>query len=185
MAQNRDNGGSEDAGGADGGGAGGACGVAGEGGGGIGENAGGVGGNAGKNVGGGVSLARRVAAMFYDALFVFAVLALASLPWSVAGITPEHPLYPVYMVFLYALIAGYFTWFWTHGGQTPGMKTWKILLVADGGGAVGWHTALLRFAAAMLSLGALGLGFIAALFNDERLAWHDRLSASRLVASDK
>lgn len=153
MAQNRDNGAS--------------------------EGAGGVGGDVGA-----VSLARRFGAMFYDALFVFAVLALASLPWSVAGITPEHPLYPAYMAFLYALIAGYFTGFWIRGGQTPGMKTWKIRLVADGGGNINWRTALLRFAAAMLSLGALGLGFIAALFNDERLAWHDRLSASRLAASD-
>jgi len=122
--------------------------------------------------------------MFYDALFVFAILALASLPWSVAGITPEHPLYPVYAAFLYALIAAYFTGFWTRGGQTPGMKTWKVRVVADGGGPVGWRTALLRFAAAMLSLAAFGLGYAAALFHSERLAWHDRLSASRLVASD-
>jgi len=168
MAQNRD----KDAGGGGSEGAGD----------GIGGASGGV-----RGIGGGVrgvGLARRAAAMFYDALFVFAVLALASLPWSIAGITPEHPLYPVYAAFLYALIAAYFTWFWTHGGQTPGMKTWKIRVVADGGGNVNWRTALLRFAAAMLSLAALGLGFVAALFSSERLAWHDRLSASRLVASN-
>jgi len=145
----------------------------------------GIQGNAGDGGGvRGVGLARRAGAMFYDALFVLAILVLASLPWSIAGITPEHPLYPVYAVFMYALIAAYFTAFWKRGGQTPGMKTWKIRLVADGGGAVSWHTALLRCAAAMLSLAAFGLGYAAALFNDERLAWHDRLSASRLVASD-
>ena len=132
----------------------------------------------------GIGLPRRIGAMFYDAILVLAILLLASLPWSIAGVTPEHPLYPAYAVCLYGIVAAYFTWFWTHGGQTPGMKTWKIRIVADDDETVGWRTALVRFASAILSLGALGLGFAAALLNDERLTWHDRLSASRLVASE-
>ena len=126
-------------------------------------------------------LARRFAAIAYDAILVTAVLLLASLPWAIAGVTLRHALYPLYIAYVYALAALYFTWFWTHGGQTPGMKIWHIRVVGDDGEAIGWRVALARSAAALLSWAPLGGGFLWAIFDDRRRTWHDRLSGSRLI----
>ena len=106
---------------------------------------------------------------------------LASLPWAIAGVTPRHALYPLHVAYVYALAVFYFAWFWTHGGQTPGMKIWRICVVGDDGKAIGWRTALVRSAAAVLSWAPLAGGFLWAIFDDRRLAWHDRLSGSRLI----
>jgi uncharacterized RDD family membrane protein YckC len=75
----------------------------------------------------------------------------------------------------------FFTWFWVHGGQTLGMKAWRLRLVGPGGAAVGWRTALIRFAAGVLSALPAGLGLWWAALDRERRAWHDRLSGTRLL----
>lgn len=126
-------------------------------------------------------MARRLAAIAYDTILVAALLLIASLPWAVAGVTPRHALYPLHVACIYALAVFYFAWFWTHGGQTPGMKIWRICVVGDDGETVGWRAALVRSAAALLSWAPLGGGFIWAIFDDRRLTWHDRLSKSRIV----
>ena len=129
----------------------------------------------------GPGLARRLAAIAYDTILVTAVVLLASLPWAVAGVTPHHALYPLHVAYVYALAVFYFAWFWTHGGQTPGMKIWHIRVVGDDGEAIGWRTALVRSVAAALSWAPLAGGFLWAIFDNRRLAWHDRLSASHLI----
>ncbi len=75
----------------------------------------------------------------------------------------------------------FFAGFWTHGGQTLGMRAWRIRLVGRGGGRVSWGQATLRFFAAIVSWLALGLGFLWALVDRERHAWHDRCSGTRLI----
>ena len=129
----------------------------------------------------GPGLARRLAAIAYDTILVTAALLLTSLPWAIAGVTPHHALYPLHVAYVYALAVFYFAWFWTHGGQTPGMKIWHIRVVGDDGEAIGWRTALVRSVAAVLSWAPLAGGFLWAIFDDRRLAWHDRLSGSRLI----
>ena len=126
-------------------------------------------------------LARRLAAIAYDTILVAAALLLASLPWAIAGVTPGHALYPLHVAFIYALAVLYFTWFWTHGGQTPGMKIWHLRVIGDDGEAIGWRVALVRTAAAVLSWAPLAGGFLWAIFDDRRRTWHDRLSGSRLI----
>jgi uncharacterized RDD family membrane protein YckC len=44
----------------------------------------------------------------------------------------------------------FFGWFWTHGGQTLGMRAWKIRLQRTDGEGLGWWQALLRFFLASL-----------------------------------
>ena len=88
-----------------------------------------------------------------------------------------------YQAYLLALSFLYFGWFWTHGGQTLGMRAWRLRLqvCAHAAGPVPWRRALARFLAAGLSWAALGLGFAWALWDRERLTWHDRLSGTMLV----
>ena len=75
----------------------------------------------------------------------------------------------------------YATASWRHGGQTLGMRPWKLKVVAANGGTPSWRAAWLRYAVGTLSLLLAGAGFWWAWFDRGKLAWHDRFSATRLV----
>ena len=128
---------------------------------------------------------RRLVAITYDTLLLVAVLFVATaivLPFTGGeAIRPHHPLYTAY---LWLVAFAYFGWCWTHGGQTLGMRTWHIRVVTADGGAAGWHQALLRFLGALLAWVPLGAGYLWVLVDRERLAWHDRISGTKLIKVD-
>jgi len=85
---------------------------------------------------------------------------------------------------LVAAAGTYFVFFWTRGGQTLPMKTWRIRLVrAEGGGPVHAGRALHRYALALLGTLAVGLGFAWALVDRDRQFLHDRLAGTALVSA--
>jgi uncharacterized RDD family membrane protein YckC len=53
------------------------------------------------------------------------------------------------------------------------------------GADLDWPVALLRFAAALVSLATVGLGFLWILVDPEKLAWHDRIAGTRVVVLPK
>lgn len=81
--------------------------------------------------------------------------------------------------------AAYFVVSWMRGGQTVGMKPWRLRVVGADGGAIDFRRALLRFAVALVSLAALGLGFLWCLIDRERRAWHDIAAGTLLVRVEK
>lgn len=128
------------------------------------------------------SLYRRLAAAFYDAIALAAIWFFATLA-IVLILKGEaiHPGNPFFMFYLLATAYAYFGFCWTRGGQTLGMKAWKIAVVANHRDRpVDWKCAAVRFVAAALSWAALGLGFGWALIDRERRTWHDRISNSHL-----
>jgi uncharacterized RDD family membrane protein YckC len=78
-------------------------------------------------------------------------------------------------------IVGFHIWFWSHGGQSLGMRAWRLQVVRDDGLPLGFKDALKRYLAAIISALPLGLGFIWSLFDAQRLTWHDHWSKTRLV----
>ncbi|MGN6521378.1 MAG: RDD family protein [Dokdonella sp.] len=84
-------------------------------------------------------------------------------------------------VALLAVTAGYFVLSWVRGGQTIGMRAWRLRVVSADGAPLRWPRALLRFALALVSLLAFGLGFFWCLFERERRGWHDLGSRSAVV----
>jgi uncharacterized RDD family membrane protein YckC len=74
---------------------------------------------------------------------------------------------------LLAVSAAYFVLSWSRGGQTIGMRAWRVRVVAADGSALPWPRALLRFAVALVSLLAFGLGFFWCLMDRQRRGWHD------------
>lgn len=125
-------------------------------------------------------LARRLAAIFYDVLLLIGVMFFASLPVTVASGEAIHSGSVGFQLYLLAIIYVYLAWQWTHGGQTLGMKAWRLRLVTSAGNAVDWPDTLRRFFAALLSVASLGLGYLWLLFDKDRLSWHDRLSGTRM-----
>ena len=127
------------------------------------------------------SLIRRLLATFYDLLLLLGVLFTVS-ACAVAINKGEAVNHPAYYLVLIATTFVFFGGFWTNGGQTLGMRTWKIKIITDSGDKVTWKHAAIRFCAAAVAYIPAGIGLLWMLFDSERLAWHDRLSATRLIS---
>ncbi len=74
---------------------------------------------------------------------------------------------------------------WRRGGQTLGMRPWRLRVVAADGGRPARDALLLRYVVGNVSLLLAGLGFWWAWFDRDRLTWHDRLSRTRMVREAK
>ena len=125
---------------------------------------------------------RRVAAAVYDALLVIAlmmVITFIALPLSGGDAIPAGNL--AYQLLMLATAAVFFIGFWCRGGQTLGMRTWRIRVERRNGDPLSWATGAVRFGAALFSVAALGLGFFWLLVDRDRLTWHDRIAGTRVV----
>jgi uncharacterized RDD family membrane protein YckC len=151
------------------------------------------------------SLRRRMAAFVYEGVLLFGVLSLAALAYGLLT-DQRHALVGLHglQAFLFLVLGLYFTWFWSHGGQTVAMKTWHVRLLSKDGQPVGTARAWLRYvlswlwfmpALAGLYLAGLRGGgsvtlalFAGALvyallsrFNARRQFLHDLISRTELV----
>lgn len=128
-------------------------------------------------------LLRRIGAMLYDTLLVAALLFLATIPFiALRGGEPvEAGDNLLYRMVLVLVIYGFFVGFWSRTGRTLGMQSWRLQLETVDGEIPSVARASIRFAAALLSWLPAGLGFFWQLWDPQRLAWHDRISKTRLV----
>ncbi len=129
-------------------------------------------------------LARRLAAIFYDSWLIVALWLLgATADYAVQAATgaADDPWRLPLQLYLLACPFVFFGWFWTHGGQTLGMRAWRLKLLTEQGEPPGWRQSSIRVAAAFVSALALGLGYLWMLFDRDGRTWHDRLSSTRLV----
>ena len=157
------------------------------------------------------SLSRRLGALLYEALLLFAmavVVGFAFLP-LVSPSSGADAMLPIPSIFgrtilfcaLVAAAAGYYTWSWSAGRRTLPQKTWRLRLVDASGRAPSTRDALLRYAAfwagpvAALAVFAilnrlpyrryaallLALNFAWALIDRDRRFLHDRLAHTRVV----
>ena len=130
-------------------------------------------------------IVRRLAAMFYDTLLLLAVLLVAvalALMLSRGTFTYHNPFF---RTLLFLLCFLFYTWFWLHGGQTLGLRTWRMRLQRRDGGPVTLWQATLRFMLAIPSLALGGLGFFWMLFDRHRQTLYDRLTGTEVVLLPK
>lgn len=130
-----------------------------------------------------IGLTKRLLVIVYDALLLIAVLILSLfvfvfVPQELKTHIIVQSIAGVYMFFIAFIFYG---WFWTHGGQTLGMKTWHLYLIDKDGKFIDWPTAFKRYCCAILSWLFLGLGFTWILLNRNKLTWHDSLTRTRIV----
>ncbi len=130
-------------------------------------------------------LLRRLAAGVYDALLLLALLMIASVPVVALLGAPVPPGSWAYQFAVLLLVGAFFAGFWSHGGQTLGMRAWRLKVTATGGAPLSLRAAVIRYLGALVSLAALGIGFIWMLFDPDGLTWHDRWSHSRVVVLRK
>jgi len=128
----------------------------------------------------------RLLALVYDSLpniaIWFAVSGLVLL------LTPGHAAFAPWSVgqwLLWALCwatsGAYAVLAWRRGGQTLGMKPWRLRIVEADGGSAPVRALVLRYVVATVSLLAFGLGFAWSLVDRERRTWHDLAAGTRFL----
>ena len=121
-------------------------------------------------------------AIFYDSLLVLALLFLGTLPFvAMRGGEPVESGNFLHQLTLFLISFLFFVGYWSRYGHTLGMQAWRLKLETADGRKPGITTSSIRFFAAILSLLPAGLGFWWQLWDKDGLAWHDRLSGTRLV----
>ena len=132
------------------------------------------------------ALRRRLASALYDLLMLAALVLVATFPFlAIVGDATAGWRRHVLQFWVLAVAGAYFIWFWTHGGQTLPMKTWRLRLVRADGAPVSVPRALHRYLLAVLGLLALGLGFVWAFVDRDRQFLHDRLAGTALIDSPR
>lgn len=130
-------------------------------------------------------LFRRLFAIFYDGFLLLAILfivtAIANALNDGNAIEPGNTYYPLYVIIITALSYLYFAWFWIHGGQTLGMKTWRIQLRTTDASIFDWKAATIRFITAIVSWLPLGAGFLWSFVDKQKRGWHDLSSNTVLI----
>jgi uncharacterized RDD family membrane protein YckC len=131
------------------------------------------------------SLSRRLLAGVVDATLVAgAFLAAAALAANNATELPGLRAVEIgSLVALLVAAAAYKVLFFTLARATPGMKYARIALCTFDGGVPTRAQRWARLAAVLLSILPVGLGFAWAIFDDQHLTWHDRISQTYLRVS--
>lgn len=131
-------------------------------------------------------LFRRLAAFTYDALLVIALFVVpTSLVMALRGGAPIPPGSLLFQCLLIATAAVFFVGFWMRGGQTLGMRAWRLRLEGRDGEPITARTGLIRFLGGAVSIGALGLGVLWVVLDPQQQTWADRLAGTRVVVLPK
>lgn len=89
--------------------------------------------------------------------------------WSIA--------YPLYLVLV---AVTFFSFFWCKGGQTLGMRAWKLRIQNIDGSNISIGQSLIRLTAALF-----GAGNIMVIFNSKNTAFQDYWAKCEMIVLDK
>lgn len=122
--------------------------------------------------------------MTYDGLLLIALWMIAA---AIIVVPTGHEIEPgsvIFQVYLLVVAWAYLAICWRHGGQTLGMKAWRIRLTGDRH-PLPWSATMVRFVVAIASVLCFGLGLIWSLFHPRRATWHDLASNTYLLVEPK
>lgn len=144
---------------------------------------------------------RRLAALIYDTLVAVAVGMVAAMVmlismlllvengvFSLQGHANFSELFQHNSLYRYTLqgwvglwVVGFFLWFWRNGGQTIGMRAWRLRIFSTNDQTFGYGRALLRL---ICSLG--GLGTLLVLFDvKNKQSLQDWIAATEILYLSK
>ena len=143
---------------------------------------------------------RRLGAMLYDALLavavytffgaigvgIFTLMVHSGLisfgeHQHIADLLNGTPLYHgIYQVYLFVCVAFFYAIFWHKGGQTLGMRAWRLKVQHPNGQTLGMITSLAR-----VFWSALGASNLFILFSADKLALQDKMTQSEVVVLSK
>ena len=127
---------------------------------------------------------RRLAGLIDSACLLFAYGGFLALFGSLGGqFTVSKLSAAVYAATLVIVYVQYFALFTVFGGTTPGMMLRGLHVVNFAGEMPTPRQMLWRSVGYMLSAGTLFLGFLWAIWDEDGLTWHDRLSQTYLASA--
>ncbi|WP_256646209.1 RDD family protein [Thermomonas paludicola] len=129
----------------------------------------------------------RLLALLYDVFPVLALWFLAAAAFTLAlGDAVRGGAAGLLEFAVFWAMAGLYAVFsWRRGGQTIGMRPWRLQVVAANGARPTTGALWRRYAVGSLSLLLGGLGFWWAWIDRSRLSWHDRASKTRMTRTQK
>ena len=127
---------------------------------------------------------RRLAALIDSCCLLFAYGAFLTLFGSLGGQFTLSKLNAAVYASTFAIVyLQYFALFTVFGGTTPGMMMRSLEVVSFSGEPPTPRQMLLRSAGYIISAGTFFLGFFWAMWDEDELTWHDRLSRTHLSAA--
>ncbi len=132
------------------------------------------------------SLPRRLSAMLYDFFIVIALWMLATallLPLTGGQMIPATNYF--YKFYLLAIWLVFYAWFCSHGGQTLGMRAWRLQVRNDNGTSLTFIQACWRFGLALACNVVFFIGLLWMLCDGKKQTLYDRLSHSTMVKLPK
>ncbi|MGI1678515.1 MAG: RDD family protein [Cellvibrionaceae bacterium] len=143
------------------------------------------------------NLFKRLAAMVYD----FLLLTGLSFGYGAFALLARYFFFPstvdtsavsgfespgiIFKLGWFFLLAVFFVFFWHRGGQTLGMRSWKIRVINKDGTNISITQGIIRCCIAPLSFGLAGIGYLWCLLDKEGQTIHDRISKSVTIQLDK
>jgi uncharacterized RDD family membrane protein YckC len=128
----------------------------------------------------------RLAAMLYDTLLMLAMwLVAAGIAVAINGgeqISTNNPFLPSIMFIVWIWFNLHF---WRRGGQTLGMRSWRLRILSTTGKPLTYTQCFLRLAVAVPSFALFYLGYLWILVDKDGLTWHDRYSETRIIREPK
>lgn len=143
----------------------------------------------------GALVGRRLLSLLYDLFAVFPLWLLVAVPFvlldvAISGdvrhnIGPFSPMQWLLWLCCWVVTGLYATISWRRGGQTLGMRAWRLRVVGHAGAIPTQGVLWKRFAVGTLSFLAAGAGFWWAWLDRDGLTWHDRVAGTRLLRLPK
>jgi uncharacterized RDD family membrane protein YckC len=128
---------------------------------------------------------RRLAALIDLGCLLFAYGGFLMLFGSLGGqFTLSKLSAAVYTATFAIVYLQYFALFTVFGGTTPGMMMRNLQVASFSGEPTTPRQMLLRSAGYLLSAGTFFLGFLWAMWDEDQLTWHDRLSRTYLTTTE-
>jgi len=127
-------------------------------------------------------LAWRLLALIYDIVIAMALLMLTSgLMLLIHQGKPVEPgsVFSYFEFFVFWLVLGvYAVCSWRYGGQTLGMRPWRLYVLDTQGKSASWRQLILRY---VLASSSAGLVLLWSLINPEKRGLHDLASETYFV----
>jgi len=126
-------------------------------------------------------LLRRIAAFLYDCLLLIAIFfIIATIGIALNnGQAVQHPLFYLALLLVAFL---FFDWFWRHGGQTLGMRAWRLKIISVDNEHMTFKQSANRF---FLGFLLFGFTYAGAFFSPTQQTLHDKLSRTNIIRYNK
>ena len=122
-------------------------------------------------------LLRRIAAFLYDCLLLIAlffVITLLAIAFN-DGKAIQHVVF-YFGLYLFAFL--FFDWFWRHGGQTLGMRAWRLRVEGMDSEKITFMQSAIRYFSGSI---LFGFTLLFMFLPTRKVALHDAISKTKIV----